>query len=67
MQAAVPPLDKPLPLLLTRHEASQFLRLSPRKIDQLAASGELPKVKIGALVRFCRDDLEQFVAECRNG
>ena len=58
--------DKPLPLLLTRLEAAEFLRLSPRKLDQLTASGELPRVKIGTAVRFCRDDLEKFVAECRN-
>lgn len=51
--------------LLTRNEAAEFLRLSPRKVDQLAASGELPKVKIGTSVRFCRDDLEDFVRHRR--
>jgi excisionase family DNA binding protein len=55
------------PYVLNRKEAADFLRLSPRKLDQLAASGEIPKVKIGASVRFCRDDLEKFVADCRNG
>lgn len=65
MNVATNASSKPLPLLLTRLEAAEFLRLSPRKVDQLAASGELPKVKIGACVRFYRDDLEAFVAGCR--
>lgn len=51
--------------LLTRAEASRFLSLSPRKLDQLAASGELPRVKIGAAVRFDPADLEAFVAAAK--
>lgn len=53
------------PALLTRAEASRFLALSPRKLDQLAASGELPRVKIGAAVRFDPADLEAFVAAAK--
>ncbi len=56
----------PVPLLFTRLEAAEFLRLSPRKLDQLAASGELPRIKIGTSVRFCRDDLEAFIASRRS-
>jgi excisionase family DNA binding protein len=55
------------PALLTRAEASRFLSLSPRKLDQLAASGELPRVKIGAAVRFDPADLEAFVAAAKQG
>jgi excisionase family DNA binding protein len=53
------------PALLTRAEASRFLSLSPRKLDQLAANGELPRVKIGAAVRFDPADLEAFVAAAK--
>lgn len=55
------------PTLLTRAEASRFLSLSPRKLDQLAANGELPRVKIGAAVRFDPADLEAFVAAAKQG
>ena len=65
MSAKLPPETCPMPLLFTRIEAAEFLRLSPRKVDALAASGELPRVKIGTSVRFCREDLEKFVDDCR--
>jgi len=53
--------------LLTRPEAAEYLRVSLRKLDALAASGEIPRSKYGkckrALVVFDKKDLEQFVLQ----
>lgn len=48
--------------LLTRREASEYLAISPRKLDSLVADGELPRVKIGTSVRFEQSDLDAFIA-----
>ena len=48
--------------LLSRREASAYLAISPRKLDQLVADGNLPRVKIGSCVRFERSDLDAFIA-----
>ena len=47
--------------LLSRREACDYLAISPRKLDQLTADGDLPRVKIGSCVRFERADLEAYV------
>ena len=49
--------------LLTRKQSASYLAVSQRKLDQLAASGELRRVKIDACVRFDRDDLDRFVEQ----
>lgn len=48
--------------LLSRREAATYLAISPRKLDQLVADGDLPRVKIGSYVRFECSDLEAFIA-----
>jgi excisionase family DNA binding protein len=53
------------PLLLTRREACERLRLSPRTIANLIEQGDLPVVRIGRAVRFSVEDLEALVAERR--
>ena len=51
--------------LLTRKEAASYLRLSTRKLDQLAARGQIRRSKLGdgrrARVLFRRKDLDAFV------
>jgi len=47
--------------LLSRREASTYLAISARKLDQLTADGELLRIKIGSCVRFDRADLDAFV------
>jgi len=51
--------------LLTRKEAADYLRLSLRKLDALAASGEIRRAKFGegqrARVLFRRQDLDDFI------
>jgi excisionase family DNA binding protein len=53
------------PLLLTTDEAARALGLSPRKVWELGAVGELPRVQIGRSVRFARGDIEDFIARQR--
>lgn len=50
------------PLLLDRHEAAAVLSISPRKLDEWAAAGLIPKWKRDGVVRFAVDDLRAFVA-----
>ena len=51
--------------LMTRQEAADYLRLSLRKLDDLTASGDIRRVKIGerqrARVLFREVDLQTFV------
>lgn len=51
--------------VLTRKEAAQYLRVSIRKLDELAATGEVLRVKLGsgprARVLFRLVDLELFI------
>jgi len=47
--------------LLSRREAAIYLAISPRKLDQLVADGDLPRVKIGSCVRFEHVDLDAFI------
>jgi len=50
------------PRLRSRREAATYLAISQRKLDELTASGELPRVKIGSCVRFEQADLDAFIA-----
>ncbi len=56
------PTTTSLTQLFTRRGASSFLAISPRKLDQLVADGDLPRVKIGSCVRFEQADLDAFIA-----
>jgi excisionase family DNA binding protein len=51
--------------LLTRKEAAEFLRISLRKLDELASEGEIPYSKMGKGIRsrvvFKLQDLENYV------
>ena len=49
------------PLLLNESQAAKLLSLSPRKVWELAACGAIKFVKIGALKRYRRIDLEKWV------
>jgi excisionase family DNA binding protein len=57
-QAATP---APAPHLFTRREAAAYLSISQRKLDALAASQKIKRVKIDSCVRFDRGDLDAFV------
>lgn len=49
------------PLLLTPKEAAQMLAISERTLWTLSNSGSIPRLKIGASVRYKFKDLEKFV------
>lgn len=53
--------------LLTRPEAAYYLRISLRKIDALAATGEIPCSKFGkgkrARVLYRKQDLDRYVLD----
>jgi excisionase family DNA binding protein len=48
--------------LLNRREAAAYLNISQRKLDALAASQAIKRVKIDSCVRFDRGDLDAFIA-----
>ncbi len=51
--------------LLTIPETAARLNLSEHTVRRRIASGELPAVRLGALIRIDPDDLEQWLAEHR--
>lgn len=51
--------------LLRRPEVARRLHTTERHIERLARSGALPYVKVGRLVRFQADDVEDFIAAHR--
>lgn len=51
-------MDSPL---LTREEAAEYLRLSPKSLDRLP----VPRVKLGRLVRYSLSDLAAYVEGCK--
>ena len=55
------------PHLLKRREAAKRLAISERKLDELAASGEIRRVKIGTAVRFEPQDLQAYIESKKVG
>lgn len=54
----------PLPEHVTRAEAAEVLRLSPRQVDRLARSGALKKTKLSASRSgFAREELERYLQD----
>ena len=51
--------------LLTIADTAARLNLSEHTIRRRIASGELPAVRLGALIRIDPDDLDQWLAERR--
>jgi len=48
--------------ILTAAEAARFLKVSPRTLRELAASGAIPARKVGREWRFSRTALEKWVS-----
>lgn len=53
--------------LLTRKQAAEYLAISQRKLDQLAAAGRIKKIKIDSCVRFDVADLQAFANAQKEG
>ncbi|HUU22880.1 MAG TPA: helix-turn-helix domain-containing protein [Phycisphaerae bacterium] len=56
--------EKTLPLLLTSRQVSELVGVAPRTLWRYARSGRMPPPrKIGALVRFSRTEIEEWIAD----
>jgi len=56
------------PQLLTAQEVSRLLRIKPATLNQAAADGRIPCVRLWqgkkkALIRFHREAIEQFIRQ----
>lgn len=51
--------------LFTQSEAADYLGVTPRQIDRLLRRRELPKIKVGGLVRISRADLDAYIESRR--
>ena len=52
--------------MMTVREAARFLGFSPATLKKRRLRGEPPSYfKLGKAVRYRRDDLEQFLSDCR--
>ena len=54
-------------LLLSPNQAAEALAISPRKLWDMTASGEVPSIRIGRSVRYSVDDLRQWIDDQRGG
>ena len=55
------------PVLLKPSEVAEALRISPRKLWGLTASGEIPSLKIGRSVRYDPHDLAHWIETAKEG
>ncbi len=55
------------PMLLNAKEAARELGIGLRKLWSLTNTRELPHVRIGRCVRYCRDDVTDFIESRRQG
>jgi excisionase family DNA binding protein len=55
------------PLVVTVGEAADLLRISRAKAYRLAATGELPTVRVGATLRVPLEGLKEYVRERQRG
>ena len=53
------------PKLIRPKEAAAYIAVSERTLFTLTKSGNLLAVRIGASVRYCREDLDAFITRCR--
>lgn len=53
------------PALVDWSGAANYLATTDRHVRELVARGEIAVVKVGRLVRFHRDDLDEFIASNR--
>ena len=52
------------PTLLDIHSVAKLLGCSPRHVRRLADTGRMPRpVKLGALVRWSRQEIEDWIAQ----
>ncbi|MDF1800811.1 MAG: helix-turn-helix domain-containing protein [Planctomycetota bacterium] len=52
--------------LLSSAQVAALLGLSKRKVEELSASGKLPRIEIGRSVRYDPADVWEFVDRCKD-
>lgn len=57
----------PVKLLLTPRQAAAALQLSERTLWELTHRGEIPRLKIGASVRYDLRDLQSWIDKKKGG
>jgi len=55
----------PTPLLVNSREAARLLCVSQRTLWTLADTGQIPRLKIGKIVRFDVSDLRAWIAKVK--
>ena len=55
------------PILLSTRQAARLLGICERTLFSLTKKGEIPTVRIGRRVQYCREDLLGFVAARKAG
>ena len=50
------------PILLSTRQAARLLGICERTLFSLTKKGDIPTVRIGRRVQYCREDLLEFVA-----
>jgi excisionase family DNA binding protein len=58
---------QPLQLLLTSKQAAAALAICERSLWALAKRGEIPRLKIGAAVRYDLRDLQAWIKRKKGG
>ena len=53
-------------LLITRQEVAQRINVGLRTIDKMVKHNAIPFIKVGRLVRFCPDRLDNWVQDKYN-
>jgi excisionase family DNA binding protein len=48
---------------LTKQDAADYLKVSKRTIDNLMASGSLPFIKLGRIVRFPKSAIDRHIKD----
>ncbi len=59
--------DNTKTLLLNPREAAAALAISPRKLWDMTASGEIPHIRLGRSVRYPLDDLRCWIDRQKKG
>lgn len=57
----VPPMHQNVSPYLTAAEVAALLRVDPQTVRRWCATGELPSVRAGRVIRIRREDVDRFV------
>lgn len=52
--------------IITIKELSEFLKVKPKTLYQWAESKQIPCLKLNGTLRFDLNDIQQWIASCKN-